>query len=67
MHRLAQLPGYASMPGMKDNLMQLMAKEGSDALEEIGDKARDAGIAYERAVFEGDPGEELLKLCREPG
>lgn len=66
-HRLAQLPGYAAMPGIKDNLMELMFKEGSEALEEIEDMARDAGVAYERMVAEGDPGEELLKLCRNPG
>jgi nucleotide-binding universal stress UspA family protein len=66
-HRLAQLPGYAAMPGIKDNLMELMFKEGSEALEEIGDKARDAGVAYERALAEGDPGEELIKLCRDSG
>jgi nucleotide-binding universal stress UspA family protein len=66
-HRLAQLPGYAAMPGIKDNLIELMNKEGSEALEEIGDMARDAGVAYESAVAEGDPGEELLKLCRDPG
>lgn len=67
MHRLAQLPGYAAMPGTKDNLMELMFKEGGEALEEIEDMARDAGVAYERALAEGDPGEELLKLCRDPG
>jgi nucleotide-binding universal stress UspA family protein len=66
-HRLAQLPGYTAMPGIKDNLMELMFKEGSEALEEIGDKARDAGVAYERAIAEGDPAEELLKLCRDKG
>ena len=66
-HRLAQLPGYAAMPGIKDNLMELMFKEGSEALEEIGDKARDAGVAYERTIAQGDPGEELLKLCSDKG
>jgi nucleotide-binding universal stress UspA family protein len=66
-HRLAQLPGYTAMPGIKDNLMELMFREGSEALEEIGDMARDAGVAYERVIAEGDPGEELLKLCRDPG
>jgi nucleotide-binding universal stress UspA family protein len=66
-HKLAQLPGYAAMPGIKDNLMELMFKDGNEALEEIGDLARDAGVAYERVVAEGDPGEELLKLCRDPG
>jgi len=66
-HRLAQLPGYAAMPGIKDNLMELMFKEGSEALEEIEDKARDAGVAYERAIAKGDPGEVLLKFCLDPG
>jgi len=66
-HRLAQLPGYAAMPGIKDNLMELMLKEGGEALEEIGDMARDANVAYERVVVEGDPGEELLKLCSDQG
>ncbi len=66
-HRLAQLPGYAIMPGIKDKLMELMIKEGEEALGEIGNKARDAGVAYEKATEEGDPGEELLKLCREKG
>jgi nucleotide-binding universal stress UspA family protein len=66
-HRLAQLPGYAAMPGIKDSLMELMFTEGGEALEEIEDMARDAGVDYEREVAEGDPGEELLKLCRDPG
>ena len=66
-HRLAQLPGYAAMPGIKDNLMELMFTEGGEAEAEIEDMARDAGVAYERAVAEGDPGEELLKLCSDPG
>jgi len=65
--RLAQLPGYAAMPGIKDNLMELMLKEGGEATAEIEDMARDAGVAYERVLAEGDPGEELLKLCRDSG
>jgi nucleotide-binding universal stress UspA family protein len=55
------------MPGIKDNLMELMFKEGSEALEEIEDMARDVGVAYERVIAEGDPGEELLKLCSDLG
>lgn len=66
-HRLAQLPGYATMPGIKDRLMELMIKEGNEALEEIGDKACDAGVAYESCTRQGDPGEELLKLCLNGG
>jgi nucleotide-binding universal stress UspA family protein len=66
-HRLAQLPGYAAMPGIKDRLMELMIKEGNEALGEIGDKARDMGVEYECCTRQGDPGEELLKLCLEQG
>ena len=44
-----------------------MFKEGGEALEEIEDMAKDAGVAYNRVIAEGDPGEELLNLCRDPG
>jgi nucleotide-binding universal stress UspA family protein len=50
---------------MKDRLMELMIKEGNEALGEIEDKARDVGVAYESCTRQGDPGEELLKLCQE--
>jgi nucleotide-binding universal stress UspA family protein len=66
-HRLAQLPGYAAMPGIKDRLMEIMIKEGNEALGEIGDKARDVGVAYESWTEKGDPGEELVKLCLDGG
>jgi|WetSurMetagenome_2_1015567.scaffolds.fasta_scaffold02381_3 nucleotide-binding universal stress UspA family protein len=66
-HRLAKLPGYAAMPGIKDRLMGLMIKEGNEALGEIGDEARDAGVACECWTERGDPGEELLKLCLNGG
>lgn len=65
--RLTQLPGYASMPGTKDNLMDLMFKEGSEAVAEIKEMARDAGVAFEKIVAEGDPAEELLKLGNDAG
>ena len=65
--RLAQLPGYAAMPGLKDNLMQLMSREGSDAMAEIEEMARDAGVAYEKTIAKGDQGEELLRLCNDFG
>ena len=66
-HRMAQIPGYAAMPGMKDRLMEIMIKEGNEALGEIGDKARDMGVASESWTEQGDPGEELLKLCLDGG
>jgi nucleotide-binding universal stress UspA family protein len=61
-HRLTQLPGYAAMPGLKDNLMELMLKEGGEAMEEIEEMALGAGVAYEETMAKGDPSEELLKL-----
>jgi nucleotide-binding universal stress UspA family protein len=67
MQRLSQLPGYASMTGFKDNLTELMLKEGREAMAEIEDKACDAGVIFERIVAQGDPAEELLKLCSQSG
>ncbi len=67
MHGLTHLPGYTAMSGLKDNMMQLMHREGGEIIEEIEDMAWDAGVAYERAVAEGDSGEGLLTLCSDPG
>jgi nucleotide-binding universal stress UspA family protein len=64
-HRLAQLPGYAAMSGLKDNLMKSMLKEGNEATSEVGDMAQDAGVTYEKVIAEGNPSEELLRRSQE--
>jgi nucleotide-binding universal stress UspA family protein len=65
-HRLTQLPGYAAMPGLKDNLMEFMLKEGGEAMGEIEEMALGAGVAYEETIAKGDPS-ELLKLSSHSG
>jgi nucleotide-binding universal stress UspA family protein len=63
-HRLAQLPGYTSMPGTKQCLMELMLKEGERATEEVEDIARENGIQCQKLIARGDPSQELLKLSQ---
>ncbi|RPI17308.1 MAG: hypothetical protein EHM65_03165, partial [Acidobacteriales bacterium] len=41
-YRLAQLPGYTTLPGLSERLMELMLKEGEEATSEIGEMASDA-------------------------
>jgi len=64
MHRLAQLPGYAGMPGTKQSLMELMLKEGERATEDVEDIARENGILCQKLIARGDPSQELLKLSQ---
>jgi len=66
-YRLAQLPGYTTLPGFSEKLMGLMFKEGEEATSEIGEMASDAGVPFEKIVAEGNPGEEILRRSRESG
>jgi len=63
--RLARLPGYASFPGIKDQLLALMQKEGREATARIEDLAVKAGVPCQKIVAEGNPSEELLKIAVE--
>jgi nucleotide-binding universal stress UspA family protein len=60
--RLAHLPGYTALPGMKDKLMELMQKEGREAVEYVEEQALEAGISCQKIVAEGDPSDELLRI-----
>ncbi|MDD1752620.1 MAG: universal stress protein [Methanotrichaceae archaeon] len=64
MHRLAQLPGYAGMPGTKQSLMELMLKEGERATEVVEEIAKEKGIPCQKLIARGDPSQELLKLSQ---
>jgi nucleotide-binding universal stress UspA family protein len=64
MHRLAQLPGYAGMPGTKQSLMELMLKEGERATEYVENIARENGILCQKLIARGDPSQELLELSQ---
>jgi nucleotide-binding universal stress UspA family protein len=65
--RLAQLPGYTTLPGISERLMELMFKEGEDAISEIGEMASNAGVPFEKIVAEGNPSEEILRRSSESG
>lgn len=65
--RLSHLPGYTTFPSIGRRLLELMQKEGREATEQVKERARDAGVACEGAVAEGDPGTELLRISRESG
>src|SRR5512136_1876388 len=63
-HRLAQLPGYAGMPGIKQSLMELMMREGEKATEDVEKIARENGLLCQKLIARGDPSQELLKLSQ---
>jgi nucleotide-binding universal stress UspA family protein len=65
--RLAHLPGYAAIPGLKDNLMELMLEEGNEAISEIEAMAQDATVACKKVITEGNPSDQLLRRSKEMG
>ncbi len=65
--RLTQLPGYITVPGIKDSLLELMDEEGEKATAEIEEMARKAGVTCHKQVIGGDPAEELLRASKESG
>jgi nucleotide-binding universal stress UspA family protein len=65
--RLAHLPGYATVPGLKDNIVVLMLEEGNRAVSEIQSMAEDLGVTCEKVVTEGNPSDQLIRCSREMG
>lgn len=65
--RLARLPGYTALPGLKEKLLELMRREGQRATDEVGSMAIEAGVSFRGILAEGDPGEELLRIARQSG
>ena len=65
--RLSRIPGYATFPGLKDKLLELMEKEGIEATESIEDMANDAGISCQKLIARGEPSKELLRVSLESG
>lgn len=63
--RLSHLPGYASLPGLKDKILELMREEGREALGFIEERAGTLKVPFEGIVREGRPGEMLLKAANE--
>jgi nucleotide-binding universal stress UspA family protein len=64
-HRLAQLPGYAGIAGMKDRLLELMLHEGKEATEEVERIALEGGVPCSKIILRGHPSDELLRYSQE--
>jgi nucleotide-binding universal stress UspA family protein len=65
--RLSHIPGYATFPGLKEKLLELMEKEGIEATESVEDMANDAGVASHKLIARGEPSKELLRISQESG
>ncbi|MDD4162504.1 MAG: universal stress protein [Methanothrix sp.] len=60
--RLAHMPGYATMPGLKEKILELMQEEGRQATQFVEDHAQMIGVPCDKIVAQGSPSEELLKI-----
>ena len=63
--RLSHLPGYATLPGLKEKILALIQDEGRQAIEFVQDRAQVMSVPCNKIIAQGNPGEELLKAARE--
>lgn len=67
MARLADLPGYTGISGTKDRLLELMIRQGQEAIDEVERIALDAGVTCSKVILKGQPSDELLRFSQESG
>jgi nucleotide-binding universal stress UspA family protein len=65
--RLAHLPGYATMPGLKEKVMGLMQEEGAQATQYVEDHAQIMKVTCHKIMAQGNPSVELLKISQSQG
>lgn len=65
--RLAHLPGYSTMPGLKEKILELMQEEGRQATQFVEDQARMMNVPCHKIVAQGSPSEELLRVSQSQG
>jgi len=65
--RLARLPGYTTLHGLKKSLLDVMLKEGEEAVAYIKGKSKDEGVSFEKVILKGNPSDELLRYSKELG
>ncbi|HSD57198.1 MAG TPA: universal stress protein [Methanotrichaceae archaeon] len=46
------------------SIRELLLKEGNEALDFVENQAKEAGVNFERALVEGNPGEEIINYAR---
>jgi nucleotide-binding universal stress UspA family protein len=61
--RISHLPDDMLLFGIKD----LLVREGQEAVGHAEGLAAKAGVAFQNAVLEGNPGEEILKYAEGSG
>ncbi len=65
--RLSHLPGYATLPGLKEKILQLMQEEGQQATKFVEDQASIMKVPCQNILAQGSPSEQLLKISHEQG
>lgn len=64
-HRLAQLPGYTAVGGIKDRLLEEMLRHGQEATEMVEHIAGNAGVPCSKVILKGHPSDELLRYSEQ--
>jgi len=59
--RLSHLPGYATLPGFKEKILDLIEDEGRQAIQFAQDRAQAMSVSFHGIVAQGNPSEEILK------
>lgn len=49
------------------SIRELLIKEGNEAVDYIRKLSKEAGVAFEKAIVEGNPGEEIIKFAYKTG
>jgi nucleotide-binding universal stress UspA family protein len=49
------------------SIRELLMKEGNEALDVADNLAKEAGVGFERALVEGNPGEEIIHYAEKNG
>jgi nucleotide-binding universal stress UspA family protein len=63
--RLSHLPGYASLPGLKEKILKLMQDEGQQATQFVEDRAQMMDVPCHKVIEQGNPSEVILKAAQE--
>jgi len=49
------------------SIRELLLKEGKEALKQVESLANDMGVAFESAIAEGNPGNEIISYAQSAG
>jgi nucleotide-binding universal stress UspA family protein len=63
--RLSHLPGYATLPGLKEKILALIQDEGKQATEFVLNCSQNMSVPCRAIIAQGNPADELLKAAKE--